>query len=140
MIGRITSTLSLIRLQKYSLFQKYRARSATFGWALVKFVIYRDVPYLEMRACNGLGQLVEERLLNLGELIRIHNLKDILYLIEVHDFLSTIDLRPISEQSENDLVLYHKSNSCYHDAGILTSSVSAASFSRNCTIQYANCG
>lgn len=29
MIGNMTSTLSLMRLQKYSLFQKYRARSAT---------------------------------------------------------------------------------------------------------------
>lgn len=29
MIGKMTSTLSLMRLQKYSLFQKYNARSAT---------------------------------------------------------------------------------------------------------------
>jgi hypothetical protein len=30
MIGRIVSTLSLTRLQKYSLFQKYSALSATW--------------------------------------------------------------------------------------------------------------
>jgi len=29
-MGRMVSTLSLTRLQKYSLFQKYKARSATF--------------------------------------------------------------------------------------------------------------
>lgn len=29
-MGSITSTLSLIRLQKYSLFQKYNALSATY--------------------------------------------------------------------------------------------------------------
>ena len=29
MMGNIVSTLSLTRLQKYSLFQKYKARSAT---------------------------------------------------------------------------------------------------------------
>lgn len=29
MMGRMVSTLSLTRLQKYSLFQKYKARSAT---------------------------------------------------------------------------------------------------------------
>lgn len=34
MIGRIISTLSLTRLQKYSLFQKYRARSATWKCGL----------------------------------------------------------------------------------------------------------
>lgn len=30
MMGKIVSTLSLTRLQKYSLFQKYNARSATY--------------------------------------------------------------------------------------------------------------
>lgn len=34
MMGRMISTLSLTRLQKYSLFQKYNARSATWKWGL----------------------------------------------------------------------------------------------------------
>ena len=100
----------------------------------------RDVPHLEMRACNGFGQLVEERLLNLGKLIRIHYFEDILDLIKVHNFFSTVDLRPISQQSEDDLILFNQSDPCQYELRILTSSVRAASFSKNWTIQYANCG
>lgn len=58
---------------------------------------------MEVRARDGLGELVEEGLLDLGKLGRIHDLKDVLHLVEEHDFFRAIDLGPISEKSKNDL-------------------------------------
>lgn len=40
MIGKMTSTLSLMRLQKYSLFQKYNARSATCTATLDETILH----------------------------------------------------------------------------------------------------
>lgn len=51
MIGKITSTLSLTRLQKYSLFQKYRARSAT--WKLVRHDRVREVESVNIPGSVG---------------------------------------------------------------------------------------
>lgn len=82
MMGKIVSTLSLTKLQKYSLFQKYNARSATYKSHLAKFWCQKNwLTDLEMRACYGFGQLIEQRLLNLGKFGRVHHLKYILYLI-----------------------------------------------------------
>lgn len=44
MMGRMVSTLSLTRLQKYSLFQKYKARSATCKSKDIKNVRRRRAP------------------------------------------------------------------------------------------------
>lgn len=52
---------------------------------------------LEMRACNGLGKLMEEWFLNLGKLCWVHDLKDILNFVQEHDFFCAVDLRPVSQ-------------------------------------------
>jgi len=56
-----------------------------------------------MRAGHTLSQLVEKRLLDLGEFRRIHDLEDVLNFVEEHDFLGAIGLRPIPQQSKNNL-------------------------------------
>ena len=58
---------------------------------------------LEMRAGDRFGQLVEQGLLNLGELGRIHDLKNVFNLVEEHDLLGAVDLGPISQETEYDL-------------------------------------
>ena len=132
MIGRMTSTLSETRLQKYSLFQKYKARSATCydvssGRGQVKGMIH-----LKMRAGNRLCQLVKQWFLDLGKLRRIHDLKDVFHLVQKHDFFAAIDLRPVAEQAQHNLTASEGSG---NGLEILTSSVNAASFSKNWTMQ-----
>lgn len=56
-----------------------------------------------MWAGDRLGQLVEKGFLNFGEFSGVHNLEDILDFIEVHDLLSAVRLRPVTQQSKNDL-------------------------------------
>lgn len=103
-MGRIVSTLSLTRLQKYSLFQKYRARSATFTLISQKITDHgKFCAYLEVRARDGFCELLEQRLLNLGELGGIHDFEDILDFVEEHDFFGAVDLGPISEKAEHNL-------------------------------------
>jgi hypothetical protein len=74
---------------------------------------------LEMRTGHGFGQLVEQRLLHLvmlslclasmlwmtylGKFCRIHHFKDVLYLVQEHDFLGAVHLRPITEQAQDNL-------------------------------------
>lgn len=97
-MGRIVSTLSLTKLQKYSLFQKYSARSAT--WSSVSMCYGRtgrQRTNLEMRAGDRLGQLMEQRLLHLYKLGWVHDLKNILDLIEIHDFLGAVHFRPVAQ-------------------------------------------
>lgn len=52
---------------------------------------------LEMRACNGLGELMEQGLLDFGKLGGIHNFENVFYFIQEHDFLGAINLRPIAQ-------------------------------------------
>lgn len=58
-----------------------------------------------MRTGNRLGQLIKQRFLYLGKLCRVHDLKNVFYLIEEHDFFRTVDLRPISEETQYHLIL-----------------------------------
>ena len=58
---------------------------------------------LEVRAGNGFGQLVEEGFLDLCELTRIHDLKDVLDFVQEHDFLRAVDLGPIAQEAQHDL-------------------------------------
>jgi hypothetical protein len=51
---------------------------------------------LEMRAGDGFGQLMKERLLDLRKLCRVHNLEDILHLVQEHDLFGAVDLGPVS--------------------------------------------
>ena len=46
---------------------------------------------------------MEERLLDLGEFCRIHNLKDILDFVQEHDFLCAVDFGPVSKKTEDNL-------------------------------------
>ena len=58
---------------------------------------------LKVWACNRFSKLVEQWLLNLGKLARIHHFKDVFNFIEEHDFFGAIDLGPIPEQTKHDL-------------------------------------
>lgn len=58
---------------------------------------------LEMGTGNRLGQLIEQRFLDFGELARIHHLEYVFHLIQVHNLLSAIGLRPEAQQAENNL-------------------------------------
>jgi hypothetical protein len=46
---------------------------------------------------------VEKGFLNFGELSGVHNLEDILDFVEVHDLLGAVRLRPVTQQTKNDL-------------------------------------
>lgn len=59
--------------------------------------------HLEMRTGDGLGQLIEQRLLHLGELPWVHDFEDVLNLIEIHDLLGAVGLRPEAQQSKYNL-------------------------------------
>jgi len=48
---------------------------------------------------------MEQRFLYFGKLIGIHDLKNVLNLVEEHYFLGTIDFGPISEKPKDDLNL-----------------------------------
>jgi hypothetical protein len=44
---------------------------------------------------NRLGQLIEQRLLDLGEFRRIHHLEDVFDFVQEHDFLGAVDFWPV---------------------------------------------
>ena len=92
-----------------------------------------------MRTSHGLGELMEERILDFGEFPRIHYLEYILDFIKKHDLFGAVYLWPVSQQPQDDL---HRLLGTLYCVGtrLLTSSVKAASFSKNCTIQYASWG
>jgi hypothetical protein len=56
-----------------------------------------------MRTCNRLGQLIEQWLLNLGKLGGIHDFEDVLYLVQEHDLLCTVDLGPVPKEAKYHL-------------------------------------
>jgi hypothetical protein len=85
---------------------------------------------LEMGTCDRLCQLVEQRLLDLGKLSRVHDFEDVFNLVEEHDLFGAVDLGPVPQETEHNLhtvlaALRHKAK------GQHTSSVRDASFSRN---------
>ena len=98
MMGSIVSTLSLTKLQKYSLFQKYKARSATLRLDSVptSCADHSNPTHLEMGTGHRLCQLVEQRLLNLRKLARVHHLEDVFDLIQKHDLLCAVHLGPVT--------------------------------------------
>lgn len=65
--------------------------------------VQRSLRNLEMWAGDRLGELVEKWLLHLGELSRVHHLKDILHLIQKHHFLRAVRFRPVPKESEDNL-------------------------------------
>lgn len=66
--------------------------------------IQRTLGHLEMRAGNRLGKLMEKRLLNFGELGGIHDFKNIFHFVQKHDLLGAVNLGPVAQQSEDNLV------------------------------------
>jgi hypothetical protein len=58
--------------------------------------VERPLCYLEVRASNRLGELMEQGFLNLGKFRRVHHLKNVFYLVEEHDLLGAVDLGPIA--------------------------------------------
>lgn len=67
--------------------------------------VQRPLGNLKVGTGNGFCELVEERLLNLGEFGWIHDFKDVLNLVEKHHFFRAVDLWPISEKTKDDLFL-----------------------------------
>jgi len=51
---------------------------------------------LEVRAGDGFSQLVEQRLLNLSKLSRVHDFKNVLYFVEEHDLLCAVYFGPVA--------------------------------------------
>lgn len=66
--------------------------------------VQRTLGHLEVRAGNRLGKLVEQRLLNLGELCGIHDFKNVFHFVQEHDLFGAVDLGPVAQQSEDNLV------------------------------------
>ena len=95
---------------------------------------------LEMRASDRFRELLEQRYLDLGELGRVHDLEDVFHLVQVHNLLRTVGLGPIAQQTKDHLFQVRIAIEKARFGPSLTSSVKVESFSRNWTIQYANCG
>ena len=56
-----------------------------------------------MWACDRLRELIEQRLLNLGKFCGIHDFEDVFHFVKEHNFFSTVDFRPVSQQPQHDL-------------------------------------
>jgi Trm5-related predicted tRNA methylase len=65
--------------------------------------VKRALRNLEVGTSDRLGQLIEKRLLHFRELGGVHNLEDILYLVQEHDLLCAIDFGPITQESKHNL-------------------------------------
>lgn len=59
--------------------------------------------YLKVRTGDRLSQLVEKRLLHLRKFGWVHDFEDIFHLVQVHDFFGAVRLRPVTQQTENNL-------------------------------------
>ncbi len=59
--------------------------------------------HLKMRTGNRFCQLIEQRLLHFGKFCWIHHFKYVLNFIQEHHFFSTVDLRPVPEETQYDL-------------------------------------
>jgi hypothetical protein len=46
---------------------------------------------------------MEKGLLDLCKLGRVHNLENVLNFIQEHDLLGAVDLRPVAQQTKDDL-------------------------------------
>jgi hypothetical protein len=105
MMGNMVSTLSLTRLQKYSLFQKYKARSATLQRGVSPRLsgVKSGPTHLEMGTGHGFCQLIEQRLLDFGELSGIHHLKYVFHLVKKHDLFCAVHLWPVAEKAQDHL-------------------------------------
>lgn len=57
-----------------------------------------------MWARDGLRELIEQRLLDLGKFGGVHDLENIFHLVEKHDLFGTVDFRPVPQQAQDDLL------------------------------------
>lgn len=60
---------------------------------------------LEVRTSDRFGELMEQWLLDLSKLGRIHNLKNVFHFVEKHDLLGAVNLGPVAQQSKDNLEL-----------------------------------
>jgi hypothetical protein len=65
--------------------------------------VKRTLCDLEVRASDGLGELMEKRFLDLCEFSRVHDFENVLNLVQEHDFLGAVDLGPVPEKAKDDL-------------------------------------
>ena len=56
-----------------------------------------------MRTGHGFCQLIEQRLLDFGELCGVHHLKYVFHLIEEHDLFRAVHLWPVAEKAQDHL-------------------------------------
>ena len=59
---------------------------------------------LEMLRVDAPRQLLEQRHLNLHKLHRLNHVQNLLHLVQEHDLLRAVDLGPVSQQTEQDLL------------------------------------
>jgi hypothetical protein len=71
---------------------------------LVVPIVQRTLCDLEVLRVDAPGELLEERDLDLLELDGLDDVEDLLHLVEKHDLLWAVDLRPVPEQAEEDLL------------------------------------
>ena len=60
---------------------------------------------LEVRAGYRFGELMEKRLLYLGKLGRVHDLKDVFNFVKEHNFFGAIHLGPVAKEAEHNLII-----------------------------------
>ena len=71
---------------------------------LVVPVVESPLGDLEVLRVDAPRELLEQRHLDLLELDRLDHVQDLLYLVQVHDLLRTVDLGPVSKQTEENLL------------------------------------
>jgi hypothetical protein len=67
--------------------------------------VQRSLSDLEVRACDRLCELVEERFLDFGEFGGVHDFEDVLNLVQEHDLFGAVDFGPVAKKTEDDLSL-----------------------------------
>lgn len=82
-------------------------------------------PYLEVRAGDTSGELLEEWLLNLYELLWVDDVKDLLHLTQVHHLLRAVCLGPETQQTSHNLKCVHNESTSWLANGDSTCHITA---------------
>lgn len=69
---------------------------------LIVPVVEGSLRHLEVGTGHALGELSEQRHLDLLELGRLDHVEDLLQLVEEHDLLGTVDLGPEPQETADD--------------------------------------
>jgi hypothetical protein len=65
--------------------------------------VQTSATHLEMGTGHGFCQLIEQRLLDFGELCGVHHLKYVFHLIKKHDLFCAVHLWPVAEKAQDHL-------------------------------------